>query len=95
MRPIHLAHLDKTRPLLVMTRELVRSHLRRVTVAPITSTVRGPSTEIAVGAGNGLDHVPCPNCANALSPARTHACRSYRDGQCGADRRAGPARSGP
>ncbi|MBK8462784.1 MAG: type II toxin-antitoxin system PemK/MazF family toxin [Nigerium sp.] len=56
MRPIHLARLDKTRPVLVLTRELVRPYLRRVTVAPITSTVRGLSTELAVGVRNGLDH---------------------------------------
>jgi mRNA interferase MazF len=56
MRPIHLARLDKTRPVLVLTRELVRPHLRRVTVAPVTSTIRGLSTELAVGAANGLDH---------------------------------------
>ncbi len=55
MRPIHLARLDKSRPVLVLTRELVRPHLRRVTVAPITSTVWGLSTEVAVGARNGLD----------------------------------------
>ncbi len=40
MRPIHTAKLDKTRPVLILTRELVRPHLTRVTVAPITSTVR-------------------------------------------------------
>lgn len=56
MRPIHLARLDKARPVLVLTRELVRPHLRRVTVAPITSTARGLSTEVAVGTANGLDH---------------------------------------
>jgi len=55
MRPIHTARLDKTRPVLILTRELVRPHLSRVTVAPITSTVRGLSTEVPVGAANGLD----------------------------------------
>lgn len=56
MRAIHLAHLDKTRPVVVLTRELVRPHLTRVTVAPIASTVLGLSTEVPVGARNGLDH---------------------------------------
>lgn len=56
MRPIHLAKLDKTRPVLVLTREPVRPHLNRVTVAPITSRIRGLTTELPVGAGNGLDH---------------------------------------
>jgi mRNA interferase MazF len=55
MRPIHIARLDKTRPVLILTRELVRPHLTRVTVAPITGTIRGLSTEVPVGARNGLD----------------------------------------
>jgi len=54
MRPIHLAKLDKTRPVLILTRELVRPHLTRVTVAPIISTIRGLSTELPVGLRNGL-----------------------------------------
>lgn len=56
MRPIHLARLDKTRPVLVLTRSAVRAHLSNVTVAPITNTVRGLSTEVPVGVQNGLDH---------------------------------------
>jgi mRNA interferase MazF len=67
MRPIHLAVLDKTRPVLVLTRELVRPHLARVTVAPITSTVRGLSTEIPVGRGNGLDHPGVVSCDNVVT----------------------------
>lgn len=55
MRPIHLATLDKTRPVVILTRELVRPHLTRVTVAPITGTIRGISTELPVGIRNGLD----------------------------------------
>jgi mRNA interferase MazF len=41
MRPIHVAQLDKARPVLIFTRELVRPHLATVTVAPITTTIRG------------------------------------------------------
>lgn len=67
MRPIHLARLEKTRPVLVLTRELVRPHLRRVTVAPITSTVRGLSTEVAVGVRNGLDHDSVVDLDNILT----------------------------
>ena len=55
MRPIHVARLDKKRPVLILTRELVRPHLTRVTVAPITATVRGMSTEVPVGPRNGID----------------------------------------
>jgi len=70
MRPIHLAQLDKTRPVLVLTREAVRPHLARVTVAPITGTIRGLSTEVPVGPGNGLDHDSVVSCDNiATVPA--------------------------
>lgn len=54
MRPIHLARLDTTRPVLILTREVVRPHMARITVAPITTTVRGLSTEVPVGRANGL-----------------------------------------
>ena len=54
MRPIHVARLDKSRPVLVLTRELVRPHMKTVTVAPITTTIRGLSTEFPVGTANGL-----------------------------------------
>jgi mRNA interferase MazF len=54
MRPIHVAKLDKTRPVLILTRDLVRPHLTRVTVAPITGTICGLSTELPVGLRNGL-----------------------------------------
>jgi mRNA interferase MazF len=64
MRPIHLARLDKSRPVLVLTRELVRPHLTNVTVAPITSTIRGLSTEVHVGRPNGLDHPSVVSCDN-------------------------------
>jgi mRNA interferase MazF len=64
MRPIHTARLDKTRPVLVLTREVVRPHLTRVTVAPITSTIRGLSTEVPVGPDNGLDQASVVSCDN-------------------------------
>jgi mRNA interferase MazF len=55
MRPIHVAQLGKARPVLVLTRDIVRPHMNTVTVAPITGTIRGLSTEMPVGAANGLD----------------------------------------
>lgn len=67
MRPIHLARLDKSRPVLVLTRELVRPHLTAVTVAPITTTVRGLSTEVAVGVANGLTSPSVVSCDNVTT----------------------------
>jgi mRNA interferase MazF len=64
MRPIHVARLDKARPVLVLTRELVRPHLTTVTVAPITTTIRGLSTEVPVDAANGLAGPSVVSCDN-------------------------------
>jgi mRNA interferase MazF len=67
MRDIHIAHLDKARPVVVLTREAVRSAMRRVTVAPITSTIKGLSTEVAIGRANGLDHDCVISCDNVMT----------------------------
>ncbi len=56
MREISLAHLDKPRPVLVLTREAARGAMTKVTVAPITTTVKGLGSEVPVGPANGLDH---------------------------------------
>ncbi|MCY1137347.1 type II toxin-antitoxin system PemK/MazF family toxin [Actinoplanes sp. Pm04-4] len=71
MRPIHLASLDKTRPVLVLTREQVRPYLKSITVAPITSTIRGLSTEVPVGKANGLDHDSVVSCDNVTTIPRS------------------------
>jgi mRNA interferase MazF len=67
VRPIHLARLDKQRPVVVLTREIVRPHLNRVTVAPITTTIRGLSTEVPVGTANGLQRKSVISCDNVLT----------------------------
>lgn len=64
MRPIHIAALDKSRPVLILTRELVRAHLGTVTVAPITTTIRGLSTEVPVDTANGLEGPSVVSCDN-------------------------------
>jgi mRNA interferase MazF len=67
MRPIHVAHLDKARPVLLMTRELVRPYLATVTVAPITTTIRGLSTEVHVDVANGLAGPSVVSCDNVTT----------------------------
>lgn len=71
MRPIHAAWLDRDRPVVVLTRELVRPHLARVTVAPITSIARGLSTEVPVGTANGLEQGGVISCDNIVTVPRT------------------------
>jgi mRNA interferase MazF len=72
MRPIHVARIDKARPVVILTRELVRPHLRTVTVAPITTTVRGLSSEVGVDSANGLAEPSVVSCDNITTiPADT------------------------
>jgi mRNA interferase MazF len=67
VRPIYTARLDEKRPVLVLTRELVRPHLTNVTVAPITTTIRGLSTEVPVGSLNGLVRRSVVSCDNIVT----------------------------
>ena len=69
MRPIHVATVDKRRPVVVLTRESVRPYLEWVTVAPITSTSKGLTTEVPVGRANGLEHESVITCDNIATIA--------------------------
>ena len=51
MRPIHIAHLDKARPVLVLTREVVRPHLSHATEFFKLRTTDG-NTTVAIDAAN-------------------------------------------
>jgi PemK-like, MazF-like toxin of type II toxin-antitoxin system len=51
---IWLADLDKARPVIVLTRDPMGRLLNAVIVAPVTSTVRGISTEVPVGSEDGV-----------------------------------------
>lgn len=67
MREVCLARLDKTRPVVVLTREPARPAMTKVTVAPITSTIKGLSSEVPVGPLNGLDHDSVMSIDNVLT----------------------------
>lgn len=49
---------DKRRPVVVLTRSDLLGHLGTVTVAAVTSTVRGVASEVALGVSDGLPR-PC------------------------------------
>lgn len=72
MRPIHIARLDKARPVVVLTREMVRPHLSTVTIAPITTSIRGLSTEVPVDAANGLTGPSVISCDNVTTIPSEH-----------------------
>jgi mRNA interferase MazF len=71
VREICLAALDKTRPVVVLTRDAARAAMTKVTVAPITTTVKGLSSEVAVGPSNGLEEVGAISVDNVVTiPSR-------------------------
>lgn len=67
MREICLARLDETRPVVVLTRESARAAMTKVTVAPITSTVKGLNSEVPVGTENGLEQARAISLDNVVT----------------------------
>jgi mRNA interferase MazF len=55
------------RPALVVTRSSVVPLLTRVTVAPITSTIRGIASEVLLGRDQGLPFRSAASCDNLLT----------------------------
>lgn len=62
MRTIASVQFDRRRPALILTPESRSTASAWVTVAPITSTIRGLSAEVPVGPRNGLDHDSVVTC---------------------------------
>ena len=72
---VWLARLDKIRPLVILTRDPLASILNAVIAAPITSTVRNLSTEVAVGPGDGVRVRSVANLDNVQLVARSRLVR--------------------
>ena len=75
MRAIHQVRLDKVRPAVLLTREVALPFLNGVTVAPITSTIRGIAVEVPVGPRHGLEHDSVVNCDNITTVPAEHVER--------------------
>jgi mRNA interferase MazF len=58
---------DKRRPVLVLTRPALIRLLHTVTVAAVTSTLRGSPTEVELGPAEGLKQVSCVNLCNLFT----------------------------
>jgi mRNA interferase MazF len=61
---------DKQRPVLVLTRESALGYLSTVTVAPITSTVRGVPSEVVLTEEDGMKHVCAINLHNVITVSK-------------------------
>lgn len=57
----------KSRPVLVLTRASAIPYLSRVTVAPITSSIRDVPSEVRVGPDDGLKQPSAVNLHNVLT----------------------------
>ena len=61
---------DKTRPVVVLTRDSAITYLSNVTVAPITSTIRGVPSEVVLSEHDGMK-APCAvNLHNVFTVSR-------------------------
>ena len=58
VRLYQFAPPDKQRPVVVLTRESAIGYLSTVTIAPITSTIRGVPSEVLLGEEDGMK-APC------------------------------------
>ena len=58
IRLFPFSHPDKRRPVVVLTRDSIIPYLSAVTVAPITSTIRGVASEVQLSEADGLK-CPC------------------------------------
>ncbi len=67
VRLYRFAPPDKQRPVLVLTRDSAISYLSTVTVAPITSTVRGVPSEVALSEEDGMKADCAVNLHNAVT----------------------------
>lgn len=64
---LNLPRPDKRRPVVVLSRPSLIRRLHTVTVAAITSTLRGSPTEVQVGPEEGLKKVSCVNLCNLFT----------------------------
>jgi mRNA interferase MazF len=58
---------DKERPVLILTRGTSIAHLSTVTVAPITSTIRGVPSEVILGVDDGMKAQCAVNLHNVVT----------------------------
>ena len=66
---------DKRRPVVVLTRDSAIAYLSTVTVAPITSTIRGVPSEVLLSEEDGMKTACAVNLHNAVTVSQNHLGR--------------------
>jgi mRNA interferase MazF len=67
IRLYRFAPPDKERPVVVLTRESATAYLSTVTVAPITSTIRGVPSEVVLDESDGMKKECAVNLHNMVT----------------------------
>lgn len=75
VRLYHFAPPDKKRPVVVLTRGSALSYLSTVTVAPITSTIRGVPSEVLLSEEDGMKSPCAVNLHNAVTVSQARLGR--------------------
>lgn len=70
VRLYRFAPPDKQRPVVVLTRQSSIRHLSKVTVAPITSSLRGVPSEVVLDEEDGMKNRCAVNLHNAVTVAQ-------------------------
>lgn len=74
IRWYEFARPDKTRPVLVLTRNSVLEYLGEVTVAPITSTIRDIPSEVFLSKADGMPRDCAINCDHLQTVSKGRIC---------------------
>ena len=61
---------DKSRPVVVLTRDSIIPHISEVTVAPVTSTIRDIPSEVLLDKGDGVPRECAVNCDHMQTVAK-------------------------
>ncbi len=70
MRLFRFEPPDKERPVLILTRSSAIPYLSRLTIAPITFTIRGVPSEVVLGVEDGMRHPCVANLHNLITVRR-------------------------
>jgi mRNA interferase MazF len=72
VRLYHFSAPDKKRPVVVITRNSAIDYLGAVTVAPVTSTIRGVPSEVVLDIEDGMKSRCAVNLHNTVTVAKQH-----------------------
>jgi len=75
VRLYRFPHPNKQRPVVVLTRNSAIGYLSSVTVAPITSTIRGVPSEVLLTERDGMKNSCAINLHNVVTVSQAHLGR--------------------